>query len=70
MLRQKNKTMEHSMSLKYMIYYVVIISIFGFKKYWEQVFNFIDIKTMPTSKQFLQSETLNAKKSRTINYTM
>ena len=62
----KNKTMVHIMSLNNRISCVVGISIFGFKIYWKRVFNFMEIKTTPTFKQFLQAETLNAKKKKVI----
>ena len=38
---------------------VVGISIFGFKKYWQTVFNLMELNMSPTSKQFLQSKTVN-----------
>ena len=60
----KNKTMAHIMSLNNMISCVVVISIFGFKTYWKQVFNLMEIKTTPTFKNFLQAETLNSKKNK------
>ena len=60
----KNKTMAHSMTLNNRISCIVGISIFGFKTYWEQVFNFMDIKTTPTLTDFLQAETLNAKRKK------
>ena len=40
----KNKTMAHIMSLNKRISCVVGMSIFGFKTYWKQVFNFMDKK--------------------------
>ena len=61
---QKNKTMAHSMSLKNRILCVVGISIFGFKTYWKQVFNLMEIQTTQTSEQFLQAETLNTDKKK------
>ena len=45
---QKNKTMAHSMSLNNRISCVVGISIFGFKTYWKQVFDFMEIQTSST----------------------
>ena len=60
----KNKTMAHSMSLKNRISCVVVISIFGFKIYWKQVFNMMDIHTNQTFKHFLQAKTLNTKNSK------
>ena len=60
----KNKTMAHSMSLNNRISCVVGISIFGFKTYWKQVFNLMDIKTSSTFEQFLQSETLNTNNNK------
>ena len=60
----KNKTMEHSMSLNNSIYCVLGISIFGFKTYWKRVFALMEIKTMSTFEQFLQAETINAKKNK------
>ena len=58
----KNKMMSHTMSLNNRISCIVGISIFGFKKYWEQVFNLMDIKKTPTLTDFLQAETLNTNK--------
>ena len=60
----KNKTMAHSMSLNNSISCVVGISIFGFKAYWKQVFDLMEIQTSSTFEQFLQAETLNAKKNK------
>ena len=40
----KNKTIAHSMSLNNRISCVVRMSIFGFKTYWKQVFNLMEIK--------------------------
>ena len=60
----KNKTMSHTMSLNNIISCVVGISIFGFKTYWKQVFNLMQIQTTPIFEQFLQSETLNVKKNK------
>ena len=56
----KNKTMAYSMSLNNRTSCVVGISIFGFKTYWKQVFNLMEIQTTQTSKHFLQAETINA----------
>ena len=52
------------MSLNNRISCVVGISIFGFKTYCKQVFDFMGIQTMSTFKQFLQAETLNAEKKK------
>ena len=41
----KNKTIAHSMRLNNMISFVVVISIFGFKTYWKQVFDLMEIQT-------------------------
>ena len=60
----KNKMMVHSMSLNNRISCVVVISIFGFKTYWKQVFDLMEIQTTQTFKQFLQAETLNAEKNK------
>ena len=60
----KNKTMSHIMSLNNRISCVVGISIFGFKTYWKQVFDLMEIQTSLTFEQFLQAETLNAKKNK------
>ena len=60
----KNKMMMHSMSLKNRISCVVGISIFGFKTYWKQVFDLMEIQKKSMFKQFLQAETLNAKKNK------
>ena len=56
--------MVHSMSLNNRISCVVGMSIFGFKTYWKQVFNFMEIQTTPTFKHFLQAETINAEKNK------
>ena len=61
---QKNKTMAHSMSLNNRISCVVGISIFGFKTYWKQVFDLMEIQTSSTFEHFLQAETLKAKKNK------
>ena len=58
------KIMAHSMSLNNRVSCVVGISIFGFKTYWKQVFNLMEIKTTPTFKHFLQAEKINAKKNK------
>ena len=60
----KNKTMAHIMILINRISCVVGMSIFGFKTYWKQAFYFMEIQTSSTFKQFLQAETLNAKKNQ------
>ena len=60
----KNKTMAHSISLNNRISCVVGISIFGFKKYWKQLFDLMQIQTSSTFEQFLQAETLNTKKNK------
>ena len=60
----KEKTMAHIMRPNNMISCVVGISIFGFKTYWKQVFNFMEIQTTQAFKQFLQSETLNSEKNK------
>ena len=60
----KNKTMTHSMSLLNRISYIVAISIFVFKKYWQTVFNFMELNMIPTFKQFLQVKTENAEKNK------
>ena len=59
----KNKTMAHSVILNNRISCVVGISIFGFKTYWKQVFNLMEIQTTQTFKQFLQAENLNAERN-------
>ena len=60
----QNKTMVQSMSLNNRISCVVGIFIFGFKTYWQRVFNLVEIKTKLTFKQFLQDKTLNADKNK------
>ena len=60
----KNKNMAHSMSLRNRILCVVGISIFGFKTYWKQVFNLMEMQTTQTFKKFLQTETLNTNKNK------
>ena len=60
----KIKTMAHSMSLNNRISCVVGISIFGFKTYWKQVFDLMQMQTSSTLEKFLQAETLNAKRNK------
>ena len=60
----KNKTMEHSMSLKNVISCVVGVSFFGFKTYWKQVFDLMEIQITQTFKHLLQAETHNAEKNK------
>ena len=60
----KIKTMAHSMILNNKISCVVGISIFGFKKYWQRVFNLMWIKTTPSFKYLLQVEKLNAEENK------
>ena len=60
----KNKTMAHIMSLNNKIYCLVGVSIFGFKTYWKQVFDLMEIQKTQTFKQFLQAKTLNAEKNK------
>ena len=51
--------MAHSMSLNNWILCVVGISVFGFKTYCKQVFDFMEIQTTSTFKHLFQTETLN-----------
>ena len=60
----KNKTMAHIMILNDRISCVVGISIFGFRTYWEQVFDLMEIQRTQTLKQFLQAKTLNTEKDK------
>ena len=61
---QKKKTMAYSMSLNNRISCVVGIFIFGFKTYWKQVFDLMEIQTSSMFEQFLQAETLNAENNK------
>ena len=60
----KSNTMAQSMSLNNRISCVVGMSIFGFKTYWKQVFDFMEIQATPNFEQFLQAETLNTEKNK------
>ena len=51
--------MAHSMDLNNIISCVVGISIFGFKKYWQTVFNLNELKMSPTFKLFLKAKKVN-----------
>ena len=67
----KNNTMEHITSLKNRIYCMEGIFIFWFNKYRHKLFSLMEINMIPTFKQFLQSETVNADKTKhNINDTM
>ena len=61
-IARKNKKMVHSMIRKNRIYYVVGISIFGFNKYWQTVFNLIELNMSPNFKQLLQTRLVSAEK--------
>ena len=60
----KNKTWAHKMIPNNSISCVVGISILGFKTYWKQVFNVMEMQTNQTFKRFLQAETLNSEKNK------
>ena len=60
----KTKNMVHRMNLNNRILYVVGISIFRFRKYWQRVFNSMKLNMSPIFKKFLQSETYNAEKNK------
>ena len=51
----KNNTMAHSMILNIKTFYVVGIYTFGFHKYCQTVFDFMDIYISPTFKQLLKA---------------
>ena len=63
----KNKTISYSMRLNSKISCVVIISIFGFKKYWQTVFNFMELDMSPTFKQLLNARTIDSNKNKSYN---
>ena len=64
----KNKTMAHSMSLNNRISCVVGISIFGFKTYWKQVFNLMEIqKTKPSNSSCKPEYSTTRRTSHIIN---
>ena len=54
--------MAHIMSLNSGTSCVMGIYIFRFKKYWQTVFNLLELNMSPTFKQYLQSETVNPEK--------
>ena len=56
--------MVHSMRLNNRISCVVGISIYGFKRYWQRVFNLMELNMIPTFKHFLQAETVNGEKNK------
>ena len=60
----QRKTIAHSTILNISISCVVVISIFGFKKCWQKVFDFMDLNMRPPFKQLLLSETINANKKK------
>ena len=60
----KNKAMAHIMRLNNRIYCVVGIFIFGFKTYWKQVFDLMEIQTTQTFKQFLKGKIFKTRKNR------
>ena len=60
----KFKTMVHVIILNSSISCWVVIYMFGFKTYWKQVVDMMNIQTNQTFKQFLKSETLNAVKTK------
>ena len=67
----KNKTMAHSMSLNNRISFVVGIYIFGFKAYFKQVFNLMEIKKhQHLNISCKQKHSTPRRTSHTINDTM
>ena len=60
----KNNVMAHSMSLNNRILCILGISIFGFKKYQQRVFNLMELNIIPTFKHFLPDETDNSEKNK------
>ena len=67
----QKKIMAHIISLNNRISCLVVIYIFRFKKYWQTVFNLMEINMIPTSKQLFQPKTVSTeKKKHTINYGM
>ena len=46
------------------VYCLMRIYIFGFDKYWQTVFAFMDLDMIPTSKQLLQAETIYSNKNK------
>ena len=66
----KNKMVEHSMILNSSISRDVGISIFSYNKYWQAVFDLINLNISPTFKTFLQDETIYSKKNHTTNDKM
>ena len=52
------------MSLNFRILCIVEISIFGFKKYWQRVFNFLELNMSSTFKQFLQTKIDHSEKNK------
>ena len=60
----KNKTIPQIVILNSRIYCVVGIYVSGFNKYWQIVFNLMEIDISPTIKQFLQAEKINAEKNK------
>ena len=61
---QKNKMRDHITILNNKISCVVGIFIFGFKKYWKQVFDLKEIQTTQNFKHFFQSKIPNAEKNK------
>ena len=60
----KNKTMAQKVSINNRISCVVVISIFGFNKYWQTLFNLMGLNMSPTPKQSFQSKTVNSEKNK------
>ena len=59
----KNKTIPQIVILNSRIYCVVGIYVSGFNKYWQIVFNLMELKTSPIFKQLLQARTKIPEKS-------
>ena len=67
---QQNNTMTHSMSLNNRISCVVGIFIFGFKTYWQRVFNLVELKKTNLQTVITRQKLNTDKNDYTINDTM
>ena len=56
--------MTHIMSLNSRISCLMRISVFVFDKYWQAVFDLVDINISPTFKKLLQAKTISAEKNK------
>ena len=63
MLHQKQDNVTHSMSLNSILFCVCGTSTFRFEKYFQTVFELMELNITPTFKKMVNTETINSNKN-------